>query len=156
MTATPEQIAERYVTGVDEFIDKLKSVPAELINHRESADSWSSRDIAFHVSDVDLMLGLRLRRILGEDYPQLAGVDAQASVKLFRGQRLDIALAMDSLSANSALNTALIEKLNADSMQRKGRHSQGHDMTAADLATFMSVHIEAHIKQIDRVMKSAR
>lgn len=153
MSTDPEILAERYVNAVDEFIDVLKDVPPEHLDRRESDETWSCRDIAFHVADVDLMMGLRLRRILGEDHPQLAGVDTQASVKLFRRQKLDIALAMDSLSANSALNTALIEKLNPANMQRKGRHTQGHDMSAADLAAFMSMHIEAHIKQIKRVTR---
>lgn len=154
--ADPEQLAERYVAAVDGFIDALRAVPAEALDFQESAATWSARDIGFHVADVDQMLGLRLRRILGEDAPQLAGVDTQASVKLYRRSRLDVGLAMDCLSATSALNAGLIEKLTPEGMARKGRHSEGHDMTAADLAAFMSMHIEAHIKQIKRVMKAAR
>jgi hypothetical protein len=155
-TADPEQLSERYIAAVDGFIDALRVVPAELLDFRESDKAWSPRDIGFHVADVDQMLGLRLRRILGEDLPQLAGVDTQASVKLYRRNRLDIGLAMDCLSATSALNAGLIEGLTGQDMTRKGRHSQGHDVTAADLAAFMAMHVEAHIKQVKRVVKTAR
>jgi hypothetical protein len=141
---------------VDGFIDVLKTVPAEALDFNESATAWSPRDIAFHVADVDQMLGLRLRRILGEPQPQLAGVDTQASVKLYRRSRLDVGLAMDCISATSALNAGLIEGLTPEDMARKGRHSQGHDVTAADLAAYMAMHIEAHIKQLARITKAAR
>jgi hypothetical protein len=154
--ADPEQLAERYVAAVDGFIDALSAVPAEVMDFQESTATWSPRDIGFHVADVDQMLGLRLRRILGENNPQLAGADTQASVKLYRRGRLDVGLAMDCLSATSALNAGLIEGLTPEVMTRKGRHSEGHDVTAADLAAFMAMHIEAHIKQIKRVMKAAR
>jgi hypothetical protein len=154
--ADPEQLAERYVAAVDGFIDALRAVPAEALDFQESGQTWSARDIGFHVADVDQMLGLRLRRILGEETPQLAGADTQASVKLYRRSRLDVSLAMDCLSATSALNAGLVEQLTPEGMSRKGRHSEGHDVSAADLAAFMAMHIEAHIKQIKRVMKAAR
>lgn len=152
--ADPEQLAERYLSAVDGFIERMRSVPGEMLDHRANAAGWSPRDICFHVADVDSMLGLRLRRILGEENPQLAGVDAQASVALFRRVRLDAGLGVDALAAASALNTALIERLTQTEMARKGRHSGGHEVTAADLAAFMAMHIEAHIKQLDRVLKS--
>jgi hypothetical protein len=105
---------------------------------------------------MDQMLGLRLRRILGEHQPQLAGVDTQASVALYRGARMDIGLALDALAATSAINAGLIEKLTMKDMARKGRHSEGHDVTASDLAAYLAMHVEAHTKQIKRVVKAAK
>jgi hypothetical protein len=152
----PEVLAERYLASVEAFTEAIKHVPPEITDWQQSPDKWSARDVAFHVAEIDQMLGLRLRRILGEEYPELAGVDTQAGVRLFRRSRLDLALALDSLAATSALNTALIEKLSAADLKRKGRHSQGHDVSAADLAAFMAFHIEAHIKQVARITQAAR
>jgi hypothetical protein len=151
MADSPEQLAERYLAAVDRFIEVVRHVPADRLDRRERADTWSVRDIAFHVAEIDQMLGLRLRRILGEDYPALAGVDTQAGVELFRRSRLDLGLALDALLASSALNTALMERLTPADLARKGRHSAGYDVTAHHLAAFMAMHIEAHINQIGRV-----
>lgn len=153
--ADPEHLAERYISAVEAFIETVRDVRSERMDARESPDGWSPRDIAFHVADVDSMLGLRLRRILCEDYPRLSGLDTQASVRLYRRGRLHVELALDALSASSALNTALIEKLTAEDLARKGLHSGGHDVTAADLAAFMAMHVEAHIKQLKRVLTLA-
>lgn len=152
---SPEQLAERYLAAVESFIDAMRAVPPELLDWRERQDTWSARDVAFHVADIDQMLGLRLRRILGEEYPELAGVNTQSGVALFRRAHLDYGLALDALQSNGALSTALIESLTPGTMARKGRHSGGHDVTAAGLATFMAMHIEAHVRQIKRIVVAA-
>lgn len=152
----PAVLAERYLAAVDDFAGALAGVPADVMDWRERDDAWSPRDVAFHVAELDQLLGLRLRRILGENYPPLAGVDTNAGVVLFRRSRLDPALALDALTATAALNSAVIEKLSAADLGRKGRHSQGHDVSAADLAAYMAMHIEAHVKQIARIMRAAR
>lgn len=147
----PESLAERYLNAVDHFVERLRSVPPELMDRVEKAGGWSPRDVAFHAADVDQMFGLRLRRILGESYPDLAGADTQAGVGLFRRARLATSMAIDALQATSALHTALIENLTPADMMRKGRHSEGHDVTAADLVAFMAMHIEAHTRQLRRM-----
>lgn len=147
----PETLAERYLNAVDNFVERLRSVPPELLDRVEKAGGWSPRDVAFHAADVDQMFGLRLRRILGEAYPDLAGADTQAGVGLFRRARLSTSMAIDALQATSALHTALIENLTPADMMRKGRHSEGHDVTAADLVAFMAMHIEAHTRQLRRM-----
>lgn len=152
----PEQLAERYLAAVEAFMDAVRAVPPELLDWRERGDTWSARDVAFHVADIDQMLGLRLRRVLGEEYPELAGVNTQTGVALFRRAHLDYGLALDALAANGALSTALIESLTPESMARRGKHSQGHDVTAAGLAAFMAMHIEAHVRQIRRIVAAAR
>jgi hypothetical protein len=152
----PAALAERYLAAIDHFAEALAAVPADVMDWRERDETWSPRDVAFHVAELDQLLGLRLRRILGEDHPPLAGVDTNAGVRLFRRSRLDPALALDALAATAALNSAVIEKLSGADLGRKGRHSQGHDVTAADLAAYMAMHIEAHIKQLARITKAAR
>jgi len=153
--ADPEQLAERYVAAVDAFAEALRAIPTEQMDFRESATSWSARDIAFHVADVDQLLGLRLRRILSDDYPEIAGVNTHGNVEQFRRIRADRSLALDALGGSSAINAALIEVLQPDQVNRKGRHPHGHDVTAVDIAMFCSLHIEAHVKQLARIMKAA-
>lgn len=151
----PEQLAERYVNAVDAFAEVLRGIPPEQMDFRESATSWSPRDIAFHVADVDQLLGLRLRRILGDEYPDIAGISTHANVEQFRRIRADRSLALDALGGSSALNAALVEVLTQGQVVRKGRHPHGHDVAAGDIAMFLSLHVEAHVKQLARIVKVA-
>lgn len=152
----PEQLAERYLTAVDAFTEALQAMPAERMDQRESPDSWSARDIAFHVADVDQLLGLRLRRILADENPDLAGVNTRGNVEQFRRIHADRSLAIDALAGSSGLNAALIEVLRADQLGRKGRHPHGHDVTAGDIAAFFAMHVEAHVKQLARLSKALK
>ena len=147
----PEQLAERYLTAVDAFSEALRAIPAEQMNERASPESWSPRDVAFHVADVDQLLGLRLRRILSDDYPDLAGMSTKGNVEQFRRIRGDRSLALDTLVGSSALNAAIVEVLRPNQITRKGKHPHGHDVTAGDIAQFLSMHIEAHVKQLARI-----
>lgn len=155
-THDPEQLAERYLAAVDAFVEAMRRVPAEAVNRRERKDGWSPRDIAYHVADVDQLLGLRLRRILGDDMPTLAAINTQSNVEAFRAVRADRGLALDSLIASSAMNAALIESLAPEQLKRKGRHPQGHELTAADVALLFAMHIEAHIRQLKRVLAASQ
>lgn len=154
--ADPEQLAERYVAAVDAFAEALRAIPAEEMDSRESPNGWSPRDIAFHVADVDQLLGLRLRRILSDDYPDLAGVNTHGNIEQFRRIRADRSLALDALGGSSAINAALVEVLKPEQVSRKGKHPHGHDVSAGDIAMFFSLHIEAHVKQLARIAKSVR
>jgi hypothetical protein len=150
-----EQLAERYLAAIDAFLDAMRHVPSDALNRRPGEGDWSPRDVAFHVADVDQLLGLRLRRILGEDYPALAGASTQAGVGIYRRSSFDVGLALTALEATGALNTALIESLTTEDMVRKGRHSEGHDVSAADLAHFMAMHVEAHVRQLKRILRAS-
>ncbi|MBZ0134914.1 MAG: DinB family protein [Planctomycetes bacterium] len=147
----PEQLAERYLNAVDAFAEALRAIPADRMDLRETPASWSPRDIAFHVADVDQLLGLRLRRILGDEHPDIAGINTHSNVEQFRRIRADRSLALDALAGSSALNAATVEVLQPAQLTRKGRHPHGHDVTAGDVAMFLSLHIEAHVKQLTRL-----
>lgn len=157
MTETnPEQLAERYIAAVDAFDERVRSVPSELVDYRENGDSWSARDVALHVADVDQLLGLRLRQILSDDSPNLAAINTRANIERLRKARVDRALALEILASTSAMNAALVEILTPAEIARKGHHPHGHDVTAGDIAMFLAMHIEAHVKQIARVLKAAQ
>lgn len=143
-----EALAEKYLTAVDHFCDAVLSVPPDRLDFRNSPDSWSSREIAFHAAEVDQNLGVRLRRLLTEDHPVLAGVNLQGWVNALRPAQLDVALAIDSLRASSAINVALIETLEPSSLRRMGRHSEGHDVSVQGLCLYMALHLESHVRQL--------
>jgi hypothetical protein len=149
-----DAIAEKYLSAVEQFCEAALSVPAERLDFRPNEKSWSSREVAFHAAEADQNLGIRLRRLLTENKPTLAGVDLPAWVELLRKAQLDVVLALDSLRASSALNVALIESLTPAQMKISGRHSEGHDVTVAGLCVYMALHLESHVKQLSRLRQA--
>lgn len=156
MYPDPEDLAEKYLSAVEQFCDRLAAVPAEQLDLRAGPETWSVRDIAFHVALMDQILGLRLRKLLAEPTPLLRSMDTDALARTLRPAHGDIGLAVDSLRATSALNIAVVEMLTPELMDRRGTRSEGHAITVRDLAAYLAIHIEAHIKQISRVLASRR
>lgn len=150
----PEAVAEKYLSAVEQFCEAVGAAPPELLDFRPDQDAWSIREVAFHAAETDQNLGVRLRRLLTEDNPTLAGVDLQAWVELLRNARLDVRLALDSLRATSALNVALMESLSPPQFKRIGRHSHGHDLTVAGLCVYFGLHLESHARQAARLRAS--
>ena len=149
-----DAVADKYLTAVELFCQIAEAIPPERLDFRPDESAWSAREVAFHAAEVDQNLGIRLRRILTEDYPELAGVNLPAWVSLLRKAQLDIALALDSLCASSALNVALMESLDETQLLKKGRHSEGHDMTVRGLCIYMALHLESHVRQLGRLRAS--
>ena len=149
-----EAITEKYLSAVDQFCEAALAVPPDRQDFRPSEKAWSPREVAFHAAEADQNLGIRLRRLLTESNPALAGVNLPAWVELLRGAQLDMRLAVDSLRATSALNVALMESLTPEQLKRKGRHSEGHDVTVAGLCVYFALHLESHVKQLARIRRA--
>ncbi|MBP9892003.1 MAG: DinB family protein [Planctomycetes bacterium] len=148
-----EAIADKYLSAVEQFCEAALAVPADRLDFKPGEKAWSSREVAFHAAEVDQNLGMRLRRLLTEDNPTLAGVNLPGWVELLHKAQLDVRLALDSLRASSALNVALIEALAPAQLTRKGRHSEGHDVTVAGLCVYFALHLESHVKQLARIRR---
>lgn len=149
-----EAIAEKYLSAVDQFCDAALAIPADRLDFRPNETAWSPREVAFHVAETDQNLGVRLRRLLTENNPTLAGVDLQAWVSLLQHAQLDVRLALDALRATSALNVALMESLTPAQLARRGRHSQGHEVTVSGLCLYFGLHLESHVRQLARLRQA--
>src|ERR1700682_3954304 len=61
--------------------------------HDRESDGWPPRFIAVHLADLEVSRGLRLRRVLAEDNPQLEPLDQNAVAEHLRYDERDIDLA---------------------------------------------------------------
>ncbi|MCC6573445.1 MAG: DinB family protein [Planctomycetes bacterium] len=152
MTPDPDDLAEKYLSAVEQFCERVAKVAPDQLDFRPDASTWSARDIAFHVATVDQVLGLRLRKLIAEPNPTMGSMDLDAWSRALRPAHGDVGLALDSLRATSALNIAVIEMLTPDLMKRTGMRREGHAISVRDLAAYLAIHIEAHIKQVGRVL----
>jgi hypothetical protein len=152
----PQQLAERYLHALEQFVDAVASVGADRVDRRPEPAAWSVREVAFHAAEADSALGIRLRRIVCEDDPPLPGIHFASWLKGIPREKLDLRLAIDLLEASGALHVALIERLTPQALRRKGLHSEGHAVTAGDLVVHMAQHLESHTKQVARILASGQ
>jgi hypothetical protein len=152
---TPEerdQLIAQYKAGYDEVSDSLKDFPAALMGERPIAGKWSAREIVHHLADSETASGIRLRKLLTEDYAIIQGYDQdEYAVRLRYNEREDIAPALTALNSARANCMQLIEGMSAEDWQREGEHSESGRYTAEDWLAIYAAHAHNHSAQIQRL-----
>lgn len=64
---------ERFATGFAAVADALDDADDDTLDRRGPAGGWSAREIVHHLADSESMAYIRLRRLIAEDAPPIAG-----------------------------------------------------------------------------------
>ena len=67
-------LIERFRTGTADVEAALAGITEEELDRAPvGADGWTARQVAHHLADSEAMAYIRLRRLLAEDEPVIAG-----------------------------------------------------------------------------------
>src|SRR2546430_17409371 len=87
MSMKPEQrrdLIRKYKGGYQVVADSLDGIQDDELD-RSASDEWTPRQIDHHLADSEITSAIRLRQLLAEDDPQIAGYDeAQYAQRLTR------------------------------------------------------------------------
>jgi len=146
----PERTAllDRYRTGTADVEAALAGITDEELD-RVPGDprSWTARQVAHHLADSEAMADIRLRRLIAEDDPLIAGYDEPEWARRLHYDR-PIASSIAVLGAVRAASLELLERLPLADWSRTGTHS---DSGAYGIDTWLgiySAHAHDHADQI--------
>ena len=140
-------LLERYATGagaVDAAVDRISD---EELDRRPPSGEWTAREIVHHLADSESMAYIRLRRLIAEDDPVIAGYDEPAWARRLHYERP----IETSLAVVRAVRTASLELLHAltsDEWTRAGTHSEGGAYTVERWLAIYAEHSHEHADQI--------
>src|SRR4051794_29273962 len=87
-------LIERYRSGYDEVVASLEGATPGQLDHRRGPDDWTEREVVHHLADSEMTSAIRLRRLLAEDEPAIAGYDeGEFARRLFYDRPLEGSLA---------------------------------------------------------------
>jgi uncharacterized damage-inducible protein DinB len=168
-SAAPEQAGE-YVAAVlgllgerDPF-DVLRTTPRLL---REAADSmsadrlseperpgkWSVRQVLRHLADSEIVWAYRLRVVLAQDRPPLAGYDQDAWAERLHYADADAAASLTEFDALRRGNLSLLERAAPADLQRVGVHAERGDESVEYMIRLYAGHDILHLNQIERIRR---
>jgi hypothetical protein len=141
-------LIERFRTGtadVDDALagltdDELDRVPAE-------PDAWTVRQIAHHLADSEAMAYIRLRRLIAEYEPLIAGYDEPEWARRLHYER-PIEPSIAVLRAVRAASLALLERLTDAEWRRAGTHS---DSGPYDVDTWLAIYADHSHDHADQI-----
>jgi len=137
LAGTPRQIA-RLIEGV----------PRKRLARRPAPDTWSVAEIVAHLSDAELVYGVRIRLMLTASGSPIQATDQDAWCRLFEYAREDPARALEALRINRAGLVRLLKRLPPESWDCYGIHSERGKETVTRMVELTAGHDLNHLKQI--------
>jgi hypothetical protein len=141
-------LIERYRTGTADVVAALAGITDEDLDRQPAAPGeWTARKIAHHLADSEAMAYIRLRRLIAEDDPLIAGYDEPEWARRLHYER-PIASSIAVLAAVRASSLELLERLGEADWTRMGTHS---DSGRYDVETWLEIyaaHSHDHAAQI--------
>jgi hypothetical protein len=139
--ATPKRL-ERLVKGV--ATAKLRKRPAP--------ERWSVAEVLAHLADVEIVIGWRLRSILGAPGTPVQAYDQDAWVTALHYDKRDPRLALVQQRVVREANLALLKSLKPEQWKHFGQHSERGQETIEHVVRMVAGHDLNHIQQIERIL----
>lgn len=151
--ADREACLECYATGAVDVDDAVARISDEELDRRPSLDEWSPREVIHHLADSESMAYIRLRRLLAEDDPIIAGYDEpEWARRLHYDRPIEPSLAV--LSAVRAASLQLLRTLTSEEWARAGTHSESGAYSVDQWLAIYAKHSHEHADQIRRARRA--
>ena len=143
-----DALIERYRTGTAAVEAALAGVTDEELDRQPAdPDEWTARAVAHHLADSEAMAYIRLRRLIAEDDPLIAGYDEPEWARRLHYDR-PIASSVAVLAAVRAASLELLERLTDAEWERTGTHSESGTYGVGQWLRIYAAHSHEHADQI--------
>ena len=143
---------ERFATGFAAVADALVGASDEDLDRRPPSGGWSAREIAHHLADSESMAYVRLRRLIAEDDPVIAGYDEPEWARRLHYER-PIEPSIEVLQAVRGASQQLLTSLTAGEWERRGTHTESGEYSVDEWLGIYSEHSHDHADQIRRARR---
>jgi hypothetical protein len=169
MNETPQQYTQRMLGNVQDQdplktqsstpkkLQRLvKAVSAARLRKRPGPDKWSVAEILAHLADAEIVVGWRMRSILGSPGTPIQAFDQDAWVTAGHYTKRDPRKSLAQLQATREANLDLLNTLSPDQWKHFGMHSERGQESIEHIVRMMAGHDLNHLQQIERILKPTK
>jgi hypothetical protein len=169
MNETPQQYIQRMTAylggkkplGVQAATAKklerlIKGVPTSKLRKRPAADKWSASEIVAHLGDAEIVIGFRMRVILGAPGSPIAAYDQNSWVTSGHYEKRDPRSSVEQFRVVREANLALLKSLTAEQWKQHGMHSERGQETIEQIVRLTAGHDINHLQQLERILSRTR
>jgi len=130
----------------------IKGVPPSKLRKRPAADKWSVSEIVAHLADAEIVIGFRIRLILGAPGTPVAAFDQDAWVTSLHYEKRDPRKSVEQFRVLRDANLALLKSLTPEQWKHYGMHSERGQETIEHIVRMIAGHDINHLQQIERIL----
>jgi DinB superfamily len=165
MNETPQQYSQRilgHVEGKDPLKAQsaaakklgrlLKGVPTSKLRKRPAPDKWSVSEIIAHMADTEIVIGWRIRSILGAPGTPIQAYDQDAWAAVGLYAKRDPRKSLEQFRAVREANLVFYKSLKPEQWKHFGMHAERGEESLERIARMIAGHDVNHIMQIERIL----
>jgi hypothetical protein len=131
----------------------IRGVPASKLRKRPAAGKWSASEIVAHLGDAEIVIGFRMRLILGAPGTPIAAYDQDSWVTSGHYEKRDPRQSVEQFRAVREANLALLKSLTPAQWKQYGMHSERGQESIEQMVRMTAGHDINHLRQIEVIVK---
>ncbi len=154
MTTDNERAAllDRYRSALTDLDDALAGATDVDLDRPQASGGWTARQVVHHLADSESMASIRLRRLIAEDDPVIAGYDEpEWARRLHYGRPIAASLALTAAVRTASLQ--LLESLTPAEWARTGTHTESGTYSVDRWLGIYAEHTHDHADQIRKARR---
>lgn len=144
------------------ILAQTPGVLANLVAQRHAEDfrrrpfpdrwTWTPNEVLGHLVDTEWVFGFRVRAILCDECPALAGIDQERWVARQEHNARDPGDHVDAFRFLRRANLTLWKRLTPGDMNRVGQHAERGEESLATMLMMEAGHDLSHVDQLQRYL----
>lgn len=139
-------VLDRYALGPAIFAYALDGLTDEQAKARPGPGNWSVAELAAHLTDADLVISDRMKRVIAEDDPLLTAFDESAWTQRLFTNDAPLAESLALFQSNRRWTERTLRRLSQADFARAGRHNEAGRVTLAELLVGAANHLDHHLR----------
>ena len=149
-TARRQALLTRYRDGYRAVAEAVAGLSDAELDQRPGDGSWSAREVVHHLADSEMTSAIRLRRLLAEENPVIAGYDEELFRRRLYYDSRPIAGSLAALKAARETTAEIVDRLTGAEWARAGTHSESGPYSVETWLEIYAAHGHEHAEQIRR------
>jgi uncharacterized damage-inducible protein DinB len=134
----------------------IKGVSTAKLRKRPAPEKWSVAEILAHLADVEIVIGWRMRSILGAPGTPVQAYDQNAWVTSGHYEKRDPRKSVEIHRVLREANFALLKSLSPEQWKQYGQHAERGQESIEQIVRMVAGHDINHIRQIERALTPAK
>ena len=134
----------------------IQDIALAKLRKRPAPEKWSVAEIVAHLADVEIVIGWRMRSILGDPGTAVQAYDQNAWLTAGHYEKRDPWKSIELHRVVREANLALLKTLSPEQWKQFGQHAERGQESIEHIVRMVAGHDINHIQQIERILKPAK